>query len=155
MKKIVSLVLTLILGITITTAALPANTYALSASDCEKSFLGLRPWYSGLSEVKKDSTGRETCVIKSPGEIDADNAQASYFWTIVLNISADVSLLVGYVALIFLIYGGYKYILSTGEPGKVAMAKTIITNALIGLAIAILATVIVNTILVVVGSNAS
>ena len=44
--------------------------------------------------------------------------------------------------------------MSTGEPPKVAQAKTIITNALIGLVIAILATVIVNTILIVVGSSA-
>ncbi|MDO4967309.1 MAG: pilin [Candidatus Saccharibacteria bacterium] len=152
MKKIFSLVLALILGITVTTVAFPSEASAL---DCEHSILGLRPWYAGLTTTAKDSTGTETCVIKSPGQISSDNPQASYFWTIVLNISADISLIAGYVAIIFMVYGGYKYIMSTGEPGKVAMAKSIITNALIGLVIAILATVIVNTILMVIGANAS
>ena len=45
--------------------------------------------------------------------------------------------------------------MSTGEPGKVTEAKKMITNALIGLIIAVLATVIVNTILVVLGTAAS
>ena len=155
MKKIANLVLMLVLGMTVTTAILPVNTYALSPADCEKTFIGLRPWYAGLSDVKADSTGRDTCVIKSPGTLTTSNPQASYFWTIVLNLSADISLLVGYAAIIFVIYGGYKYILSAGEPGKVAMAKTIITNSLIGLVISILATVIVNTIILVVGAGAS
>lgn len=155
MKKLISLVFALVLGATATAVAFPTNVSALDVSDCEKTFLGLRPWYKGLSDVAKDSTKNDVCVIRSPGDINATNSQASYFWTIILNISADISLLVGYAAIIFLIYGGFKYILSAGEPGKVAMAKTIITNAIIGLVIAILATVIVNTILAVIGANAS
>lgn len=162
MKKIFSLVLSLILGATVATAVLPTNTYAADANeaDCAKLFLGLRPWYMGLTTVKKDSTERGVCVIMSPEEftsakLSTSNTGASYFWTIVLNISADVTLVAGYVALIFTIYGGFKYILSTGEPGKVALAKTIITNSLIGLAIAVLATVIVNTVILVLGIGAN
>ena len=45
--------------------------------------------------------------------------------------------------------------MSNGEPGKITQAKTMITNALIGLVIGILATIVVNTILVVVGGAAS
>ena len=150
MKKILGLVLAIVLGVTVTTMAFPAN---VSAIECEHSILGLRPWYSTLTTTTTDSTGAETCIIKSPGELKADNPNAVYFWTIALNISADISLMVGYVAIMLVIYGGFKYILSAGEPGKVALAKTIITNALIGLVIAILATVIVNTILTAIGAN--
>lgn len=156
MKKILGFILALALGITTTFAVFPAgNASATTVADCQKTFLGLRPWYSGLVEVTTDSMQRDVCTIKSPGSITESSAQAAYFWTIILNISADVSLLVGYVAIIFVVYGGYKYILSNGEPGKVAMGKTILTNALIGLVIAILATVIVNTILMVIGANAN
>ena len=89
------------------------------------------------------------------GKTASGDDLASFVWKIVLNISADIALLVGYAAIGFVIYGGFKYIMSTGEPGKVAEAKKMITNALIGLVIAVLATVIVNTILVVIGAAAS
>jgi hypothetical protein len=60
--------------------------------------------------------------------------------------------MVGYVSAGFIVYGGYKYIMSGGEAKNVALAKTTITNAVIGLIIAILSTVIVNTIIVVLNS---
>jgi hypothetical protein len=50
----------------------------------------------------------------------------------------------------FIVYGGYKYIMSNGDPSNVVKAKSTITNAVIGLIIAILSTVIVNTIFVVI-----
>lgn len=153
MKKILSFIFAIMLGATVTAAAFPVGN--ASALDCEKTFLGLRPWYMNLTDtvtVKTDDNkeGKETCIIKSP-EVAGE---AKFVWTIILNISADLSLIVGYVALIFLIYGGFKYILSTGEPQGVSTAKKTITNALIGLAISILATVIVNTIIMVVGGSA-
>ncbi len=151
MKRILSFVIsTFICGI-VTTAILPNNTYAVSAT-CDKTFLGLKPWYYGLTEKKQDSTKEsKTCVIKQPSEGELP----TFAWTIILNIVGDLALVVGYAAIIFVIYGGYKYIMSTGEPSKISAAKQIITNALIGLVIAILATVIVNTILVVIGGAAS
>lgn len=138
------------LGVMVTVAAFPAgNTYAAT---CEQTFLGLRPWYMGLTETKSDSTGKATCVVKSPSGNGAD--MAAFVWKIVLNITADITLMVGYVAIIFLVWGGYKYIMSAGEPGNITTAKKTITNALIGLVIALLATVIVNTIILVVDGAA-
>ena len=124
------------------------------AADCSGSFLGLKPWHDGLTTTATDAAGNATCVIQAPAKGDSD-AMASFVWRIVLNISADISLLVGYAAIIFVIWGGYKYIMSTGEPQKVAQAKQMIMNALIGLVIAVLATVIVNTIISVLGGAAS
>jgi FtsH-binding integral membrane protein len=148
MKKILSFIIAIFTCGLITTAAFPvADTYADGVSACEHSILGLRPWYSGLT--KKDSKGN--CVIAQP----AQNDMAVFVWKIVLNVSADLALIVGYAAIIFVIFGGYKYIMSTGEPGKVSAAKQIITNALIGLIIAILATVIVNTLIAVIGGAAT
>ena len=128
---------------------------AMAAGDpnCERTFLGMRPWYMGLTETTTDATGKSSCIIKSPGGSEAE--LSTFVWTIVLNVLADLTLLVGYVALGFIIWGGFKYILSNGEPSKVAQAKTTLTNAMIGLVIAILSTVIVNTILAVFGGAAS
>ena len=128
----------------ITAATFPVgDTYATDCSS--KTFLGLRPWYDGLTETVNDS-----CVIQQK----KGDELPSFVWRIALNIISDVTLVVGYVAIIFVIYGGYKYIMSTGEPAKVSASKQIITNALIGLVISILATVIVNTIIAVVSGAA-
>ena len=110
---------------------------------CEHTFLGLRPWYTGL-------VGGDNCVVIQP----AGDKLASFAWRIILNISADIALIVGYAALGFIIYGGYKYIMSSGDPGNVKKAKQTILNAVIGLIIAILAAVIVNTIIAVIGNAA-
>lgn len=151
MKKIVSFIASTILCAMIGVAMLPAtNTYA---ADCEKTFLGMRPWYMGLTEKKSDTTGASTCVVKSPD--GTEDGMAGFVWKIILNITADITLMVGYVAIGFVVWGGYKYIMSNGEPGNVATAKKTIANALIGLVIALLATVIVNTIITVVNGAAS
>lgn len=150
MKKILSFIIAIFMCGMVTTVTFPANASAL---DCEKTILGLRPWYSGLLEEEKiatDAFEQETCTVRKPKEGELP----SYVWRIILNVSADLALVVGYAAIIFVIFGGYKYIMSTGDPGKTKEAKTIITNALIGLIIALLATVIVNTIIGVLGNAA-
>lgn len=149
MKKLASFIISTVLCAVIGAATFPAgDTYA---GTCEKTFLGMRPWYMGLTEEKADSTGATTCVIKSPGG-DGDS-MAVFTWKIALNIISDITLMVGYVAIAFVVWGGYKYIMSNGEPGNVATAKKTIVNALIGLIIAILSTVIVNTIITVISGS--
>ena len=113
-------------------------------SSCEINLFGMRPWYAGLSV--KDGNGR--CMVGTPKD---DNEMATMVWIIILNVMSDITILVGYIALGFMIYGGYMYILSSGEPAKVAKGKKAITGAVIGLAIVLLATVIVNTILRILG----
>jgi TRAP-type C4-dicarboxylate transport system permease small subunit len=49
-------------------------------------------------------------------------------------------LLILFVGLV--VYGGYTYMMSTGDPGKVKQAQSIITNAIIGLIIVAMAFVI-------------
>lgn len=58
------------------------------------------------------------------------------FGTPLANIAYDMLLMTAYLAVLFVVYGGFKYILSKGEPGKIASSKKIITNALIGFVIA-------------------
>ena len=50
------------------------------------------------------------------------------------------------VAVAFVIYGGFKYVTSQGEPEAYKSAQQTIINALIGIALAVLAVTIVNVI---------
>lgn len=58
-----------------------------------------------------------------------------------------LSIVVGVVAIIFIIYGGFKYITSGGESGSVESAKKTLIMAIIGLIIVALAQVIVHFVL--------
>lgn len=62
-----------------------------------------------------------------PGSPTVDSAIAT-----AINI---LSMLVGIAAVIMLIFGGYRYITSAGDPGNIAKAKSTILYALIGVAI--------------------
>ena len=57
------------------------------------------------------------------------------------------SWIVRVMAVIFIIYGGFRYVTSGGDAGKITNAKNTIVYALIGLIIAVLAQVIVKTVL--------
>lgn len=50
------------------------------------------------------------------------------------------------LATIMIIYGGYKYITSSGNPDAIAEAKDIITGAIVGLVLLILAALLLSTI---------
>lgn len=109
---------------------------------CGGSILGFRPWYDGLcangeiKEIPKDGTGA---------------ALTTFIWTIVLNVIFDISLAVGYIAVAMVIYGGYLYIMSQGNPVSMTKAKKTLTAAVIGVVIAMGATVIVNTLKLILG----
>lgn len=105
------------------------------ADTCYDSFLGFKPWFNGLP-MDTD------CNITQP----TSDKLPVFVWTIVLNILFDLTEAVGIVAMGFIIYGGYLFITSEGDPSKASKAKKTLTGAVIGLVIAVLATIIVNTI---------
>lgn len=119
----------------------PSDAYAaefFSAGDqCTKAFLGFRPWYQGLP------ADLSNCTVASPTEAQLP----AFVWTIVLNILADLFGVIGYLSIIFVIYGGFLFIMAHGDPGKVAKGKKTLTAAVIGVGIALLASVIVNAII--------
>lgn len=65
---------------------------------------------------------------------------------IATNVFIDVTVLASYLVLGYVIYGGYLYIFASGDPGKVSNGKKTLTHAFIGLAIVLLANVILNAI---------
>lgn len=54
--------------------------------------------------------------------------------------------IIGLIAVAVVMWGGFQYVTSAGDPKKVELAKGRITNALIGLVIIILSYVIVNVV---------
>ena len=129
-KAIISLAIVIMSALGV--AALPTqNAYAV-AGTCESHILGLPAWYDGLP---MDSN----CNIESPS---SDEDLKSYVWTIVLNIVGLVTGLIGYLAIGFVMWGGIQYMIAQGDPGKVAKGKKTITNSVIGLVIAMSASIL-------------
>lgn len=139
MKRIVLGILSVLMLSGVAGAVLMAEP-VMAAADGEgcgagKVVLGFKPWYDGL---KCDANGE---IIAPNGEDEL----TKYVWMIVLNVSFDLSVAIGYLALAMVVWGGYQYIMSQGDPGHAAKAKTTLTSAVIGVIIAMGASVIVNT----------
>lgn len=118
-------------GVTLAVAA-PQTTLAA----CNDRLLTFPAWFKGLTDGN--------CDIKKPES--TTGGLSKFIWTIVLNIIEMVLQLVGYIAVGFIIRGGFKYMTATGEAGEVEKAKTIIKNAIIGLVLSIFSVAIVNFI---------
>ena len=110
-------------------AALPQPALQFAAP-CRGAVLTFPVWYRGL-----------TCDGGKPKLTKLND-----IWVIALNI---VEMLIGaviYIAVGYIIWGGFKYIKSQGDPGKISEAKTAIINATIGLGVALSAVAIVRFI---------
>ena len=138
-KKIFVLLFTIMFG-WCSTLMMPASTVSAADGGCEHMLFGIfKPWYAGLPmgdncSLQLDSTGED------------GSGLASFVWQIVLNVLFDLMAAASIVAVGFVIYGGYLFITSEGDPGKAAKARKTISSAIIGLIITLLATAIINTI---------
>lgn len=106
-----------------------------TTNSCNDTLLTFPAWFKGLTDAN--------CEIESPNAAGGINV---FIWTIVLNVIESMLQLVGYIAVGFIIRGGFKYMTSNGDPGEMAKAKKIIMDAIIGLVISILSVAIVNII---------
>lgn len=114
----------------------PSAAVNTSGSGCSDRLLTFPAWYRGLLD--------DNCDVKAPEK--TQNGLSGFIWKIVLNLVEILLQLVGYVALGYLIWGGYQYILSRGESSNMVAAKQTITNAVIGLVISIASIAIVNIV---------
>jgi hypothetical protein len=113
-------------------AALPAQ--------CNKTFFGIPPWYKYLP-MKYDAATK-VCSVDNSFQI-LGNGTNSGIVLIALGIVDILLRLAAMVAVGYVIWGGVKYMTSQGESGELAAAKHTIINALVGLAIALVATTVV------------
>ncbi|MFO0881997.1 MAG: hypothetical protein U0491_00925 [Candidatus Saccharimonadales bacterium] len=117
-----------------------ATAAAQAAADatCGKktTIFGIPTWYEYLDVVKTD-TG---CEIQTK---PADGDGLKIIFLILLAITDILIRLSAVVAVGFVIYGGFSFVVSQGEPNKIVSARKTILNAIIGLVIALLASQIV------------
>lgn len=78
---------------------------------------------------------------------DIGNAQGDGIKKVAAKVVNIISIVVGVISIIFIIYGGFRYITSGGDSGKVGNAKNTLIYAVIGLVVVALAQVIVNVVL--------
>lgn len=88
------------------------------------------------------------CLPKNPTAVDIQTL--SELIIRIINIALG---LVGIVSVLFLVIGGYKYITSGGDTEQIESAKGTIMNALIGLAIVLLALMIVRVVANAIGNQ--
>lgn len=119
-------------------ATFAANPNADPLGSC-RSFFGMTSWDCGINN-----------------QVTSQDILTSNIFIIASNIFTDITVLATYLVLGFVIYGGYLYIFSGGDVGKVANAKKTLTHAFIGLAIVLLSNVILNSIRIAfLGNNGS
>lgn len=119
--------------------AYPTPAYAACSS---AAVLGVVPWYRGLQSEETDKQGNKYCAVTIP----KDGGLSKFVTMIALNILQAAFTIAAYVAIFFIIKGGFTYMLSAGSSDGMANAKKTITNAIIGLVIVLLSTAIINTI---------
>jgi heme A synthase len=125
-----------VLGIGGATLAVATPQTALA---CNDTLLTFPAWYKGDNVQNQTS-----CDLNAPPS-DTAGLQ-TYIWTIVLNVINFLLQLVAYLAAGFIIFGGYKYLVSAGSSDGMSKAKTTITNAVVGLVLSLMAVAIVNVI---------
>ena len=110
---------------------------AQASAACTDSALAIPAWYKGMQdgncrfEPVKD--GDRPDIVKTSVRIGMNVLQAAL-------------VIAGYVAVAMIIRGGFMYMLASGDQGAMSKAKQSITNAVVGLVIAVLAASIVNAI---------
>ncbi len=121
---------------TTSTSSSATSTNSANNTACKKGdlFGVIPPWYKYLNFDSDCSPN-----------LDLGN-HPEQFWLIGFGVIEILLRVAGAVAVGFVIYAGFKFVMSQGDPENVKNARNAIINALIGLAIAILASTLVTFI---------
>lgn len=121
-----------------------SNMLNLFADKCDGgNFLGLVPWYKYLDQTTSDCSIRSFNILPGKGNIDRAPSDIPL---VLLAVIDNLIRIAALIAVIFIVYGGVMYATSQGSPDQAAKAQSTVINALAGLAIAIIAVVIVTFI---------
>ena len=86
-------------------------------------------------------------------EINSQDNLVSAIVVIATNVLTDISVLASYLVLFYVMYGGFLYMSSSGDPGKAMSGKKTLIHAFIGLAIVISAYTIFSAIRIAIAGN--
>ena len=120
-----------------------------ASSSCKSSFFGLEPWYEFLNTYQTKNNNCNVCFNILPNSSSNNShcgAQSNSIVLVVMAIIDDLLRVSGVVAVVYIIYAGFEYVTSQGNPEKANKARQSILFALIGLVIAISAIVFVTYI---------
>lgn len=106
---------------------------------CSSSFLGFPAWFDHLPRKKG------TCDIGLSTNAKQSDI-SNFIFTIILNVIEIALRLIGFAAVGFIIYGGFKYLTSAGSADRITSGRKIIQNAVIGLVISFFSVAVVNLI---------
>lgn len=140
---------------TVLTVAISNGVMAYTQGQCDAKktsrFFGMPTWYKYLP-VKAPDCNIEikdkvvTSATDNKGKVTYTVDTKFSFKSLMLIALAIIEILLvlaGILAVIFVMIGGFNYIISQGEPDKIAKAKNTIINALVGAVIAIIASQVV------------
>jgi hypothetical protein len=143
-QKIKSFIL---LSLTALTFGAPMLVPVLASAACDANSTIQSGIGSGIDGTTGSASGTACSAV-------SDNGTGSL--TAVAKKAVNIfSIIVGIVAVIFIIYGGFRYITSGGDSGSVGNAKNTLIYALVGLVIVALAQLIVHYVLSTATSAAS
>lgn len=117
------------------------NSLALGISSLAI-FVGIIAWL-GPDTALAANTNEVKSGINSVGGDEAGNG-AGAFTSLIQSIINILLFLIGAIAVIMIIIGGLRYVISGGDQGAITGAKNTILYAVIGLVVAIMAYAIVN-----------
>lgn len=130
----------------INNALLPfLKLFAAPPAGCSKSFLGLKTWFAYFPTDWFGGSNRNRCDINSNFQLLPQNGHSGLL-LVGLAVLDDLLSIAALVAVGYVIYGGIQYVTSQGSPDSTSKARQTIINALVGLAISVIATTIVNFI---------
>lgn len=124
-------------------ATIPSGTAGAACG----TLLTFPQWYKGLTDGSCKVMSPEDFA-KSKGmsqpEIDKGSGLSLYIWAIALNVLEIVLQIIGYIAMFYVIYGGFIYLTSNGSPDRASQGLKTIINSSIGVAIGLSAIAIKN-----------
>lgn len=139
MRNLIVSLATISLVVTGSSSLLAVASTSTAGAACSQSLLTFPAWYNGLLDKE--------CELRSPGDVGIEK----FIFKIAFNVLDIMLQLVAYVAIGFIIYGGFQYITLSSSPDGMTGARKTIMNAVIGLVIAIAAVAVVKLISGVIG----
>lgn len=124
-------------------AAAVATSAQGVCGDENTSFLSFPTWYKYLE--KAPGAGGK-CDIAVPKDAEGNTRIDQVVAPVLLAIFEIILRIGGIAAVGFIIFGGFQYLISQGEPDRTKGAKSTILNAVIGLVITLSASAIVSLI---------
>lgn len=118
-----------LVAVMITLAGILALATPVSAADISE------------EQYNKVCSGIDDEALRSAAGCDAKEKNATDNAFNLINVAIGVA---GIVAVIMIVIGGQRYIVSAGDPGKMKQAKDMIIYSIIGLIVALLAFAIIN-----------